>query len=468
LRRSGVLRLIAGQAESLWDEALPVEVRELPSDLAALDRVLSDPELLAPLARQFFRELAAGRAVVLDGRPTIAMETYVRLMVLKQRYRWGYRTLVAEVSDSIHLRRFCRISLAERVPDESTVRKLTRRFGPETVSELTRALIAGATREKRFRPRVVRIDSTVIEADIKHPTDAGLASAGVRALAREGRKLAALVGEQRRRVRDRSRAMGRRLRSIGRTIRRRSGEAQAEVLKLTGETGKLLEKSVTEARRLAAVARRRARGRGARAKLRAAAGLEELANRCEKVARQITNRVAGKPVKDRIVSLFDPDARPIRKGKLGKPNEFGYVTQLAEVTENSRRGARGVILPASTQVGNPAENTLLPGTVLELERLGIRPREIALDGGFMTGPSNHALEQLDPDRIFIAGRQQPASKRTSRRLRRYRTGAEGRISHLKRRYGLDRSRLKGDEGQQIWTEWAILAYNADTLAVRTR
>jgi transposase, IS5 family len=153
------------------------------------------------------------------------------------------------------------------------------------------------------------------------------------------------------------------------------------------------------------------------------------------------------------VSLFDPDARPIRKGKLGKPNEFGYVTQLAEVTENSRRGARGVILPASTQVGNPAENTLLPGTVLELERLGIRPREIALDGGFMTGPSNHALEQLDPDRIFIAGRQQPASKRTSRRLRRYRTGAEGRISHLKRRYGLDRSRLKGHEGQQIWTEW---------------
>jgi IS5 family transposase len=462
-----VLTLAAGQAESLWDEALPAEVRELPADLAALDRVLEDPELLAPLARQFFRELAAGRAVVLDGRPTIAMETYVRLMVLKQRYRWGYRTLVAEVSDSIHLRRFCRISLSERVPDESTVRKLTRRFGAETVSELTRALIVTATREKRFRPRAVRIDSTVIEADIKHPTDAGLASAGVRVLAREARKLAALVGEKTRRVRDRSRAMGRRLRSISRTIRRRSGEAKAEVLKLTGETGKLLEKSVTEARRLAAVARRRARGRGARAKLRAAAGLEELADRCEKVVQQITRRLAGQPITDRIVSLFDADARPIRKGKLGKPNEFGYVTQLAEVTENTKRGARGLILPASTEVGNPAENTLLPATVAELERLGIRPREVALDGGFMPGPTNHALTPLEPDQVFIAGRQQPASRRSSRRLRRYRTGAEGRISHLKRRYALDRSRLKGNEGQQIWTEWAILAYNADTLAVRT-
>ena len=86
----------------------------------------------------------------------------------------------------------------------------------------------------------------------------------------------------------------------------------------------------------------------------------------------------------------------------------------------------------------------------------------------MAGPTNQALDQLSPDRVFIAGRQQPASERTSRRLRRYRTGAEGRISHLKRGYGIDRSRLKGDDGQQIWTEWAILAYNADTLAVRTR
>jgi IS5 family transposase len=127
--------------------------------------------------------------------------------------------LVAEVSDSIHLRRFCLISLSERVPDESTVRKLTRRLGPETVSELTRALIETATREKRFRPRAVRIDSTVVEADIKYLTDAGLASHGVKALAREGRKLAKRIGETKRRVRNRSRSMGRKLgRSRARSI----------------------------------------------------------------------------------------------------------------------------------------------------------------------------------------------------------------------------------------------------------
>jgi transposase, IS5 family len=464
-----MLTLLAPQPESLWDESLPVEVKELPGDLAALDVLLSDPELLWPLVerwQQEFRE--TGRLVLTEGRPTIALETYVRLMVLKQRYRWGYRTLQAEVSDSIHLRRFCRISLSERVPDESTVRKLTRRIGAETVAEMTRALIVKATREKRFRPRAVRIDSTVIEADVKYPTDASLASSGVRVLAREGRKLAKLINEKKLRVRDRSRATGHKLRTITRTVRRRSGEAKQEVLKLTGETGELLERSIREARRLAQLARRKARGRGATAKLRAAAALQEMADRCEKVAGQIRKRVAGKPINDRIVSLHDPDARPIRKGKLGKPNEFGFVSQLAEVTENTRRGARGLILPASTELGNPAEDTLLPQTVAELKRLGITPREVALDGGFNVGPTSTALEDLHPTTVFIAGRQQPGSKRTQRRMRRYRTGAEGRISHLKRRYGLDRSRLKGDEGRQIWTEWTILAYNADTLTVRER
>ena len=258
------------------------------------------------------------------------------------------------------------------------------------------------------------------------------------------------------------------MRGIARTIRRRSGEAKAEVLTLTKETGELLERSVKEARRLVGAARRRARGRGARVKLTAARRLEELADRCEKVARQIRQRVAGEKITDRIVSLADPDARPIRKGKIGKPTEFGYVSQLAEVTEHTKPGARGLILPASHQIGNPSENTLLPGTISELTRLGITPREVAVDGGFQPTPTNAALAELGIKTVFIAGHQEPASRHTKRRLARYRTGAEGRISHLKRRYGLDRSRLKGDEGEQIWTEWAILAYNTDTLAIRTR
>ena len=106
-------------------------------------------ELLWPIVERWRQEFEqTGRLVLTEGRPTIAMETYIRLMVLKARYRWGYRTLVAEVSDSIHLRRFCRISLTERVPDESTVAEVDRRIGAETVAEMTRALIVqGHARE---------------------------------------------------------------------------------------------------------------------------------------------------------------------------------------------------------------------------------------------------------------------------------------------------------------------------------
>lgn len=377
-----------------------------------------------------------------------------------------------EVSDSFHLRRFCLIAIDERVPDESTVRKLTRRLGCETVAELSRLVIGKAQRETRFRARAVRIDSTVVEADVRYPTDAGLAGDGVRTLAREGRRLRAQAGGTKAKVQDRSRAVGKRLRAISETLKRRTGEARSEVLELTGQTGKLVSVSVREARKLAAEARAKAqalvRAGSAQAKrkavrvLAAVERLEQVAERSEKVAAQIKKRLAGEPIKDRLISIFDPDARPIRKGKLGKPTEFGYVEQLAEVTPHTKRGARGFILPPASAPGNPGENELLPTTVEELQRLGLSPREVALDGGFQTRATEEALAPLSLERTFIAGRASPGSRRTQRRLARYRVGAEGRISHLKRRHGLRRSRLKGSEGERTSTGWAVFAYNVDT------
>jgi transposase, IS5 family len=456
-----MLRLAGDQVESLLDELLPVEVRELPAELAVLDRLLADPRLLAPI------EQAWERAARGHGRPTIPMGSFVRLMVIKQRTGWGYETLVREVSDSLHLRRFCLLPLTERVPDESTVRKLARRLGPATVNELTRVVIGKAQRETRFAARAVRIDATVVEADIRYPTDGGLAWQGARALAREGRKLAGRLHDPTVRVVDRSRRIGKLVRAISKTLSRRTGQRVEEVLALNAKAGQAMAGSVREARALAAQARAAARGRGARAKLRAAQQLEELADRCQRVVTQIQQRSRGEKITDRLVSLSDPDARPIRKGKLGKPNEFGYVVQVAEVTANTRRGARGYVLPAASAPGNPGENRLLPQTVAELDRLGLRPREVALDGGFVPGPTIQTLAGVAPTRTFISGRAEPGSRRTRRRLARYRTGCEGRISHLKRGYGLRRSRLKGDQGQRIWTGWAVLAYNLDTLAIHT-
>jgi IS5 family transposase len=393
-------------------------------------------------------------------------------MVLKHRYGWGYETLMREVSDSLHLRRFCLVPIDVEVPDESTVRKLTRRLGPETVAELSRLVIAKAQRETRFRARAVRIDSTVVEADVRYPTDSGLAGDGVRVLARE-------VGGWRRRRAGRrcgcGIARGRSASGCGRSDARCAAGAARRRPRCSprrARRGRLLSASAREARRLAAETRSKARAlarsRTAKTRRRAARilasadRLETLVERSEKIVEQIRKRLAGKAIPDRLVSLFDPDARPIRKGKLRSPTEFGYIEQLAEVTPSTKPGTRGFILPPATAAGNPGENELLPHTVTEPQRLRLSPREVALDGGFQTKASEQALAPLAPERTFIAGRASPGSRRTQRRLARYRVGAEGRISHLKRRHGLRLSRLKGGQGERTWSGWAVFAYNAET------
>jgi IS5 family transposase len=352
------------------------------------------------------------------------------------------------------------LSLTASVPHESTVRKLVRRLGPEVVEEITRVLIDTAQRERRFIARAMRCDSTVVEADVRWPSDAALALDAARRLTRAGARAAAVVGDGAGRVQDRSRAVGRRLRLIGRTMGRRiarTGGARAMVLELTGQAGELVRRSIREARSLAGEARQR----GA---TQAAERLQTQIELAEKVCRQITQRLAGEKIADRLVSLTDPDARPIGKGKLGKRYEFGYVFQLAELTPNTRRGARGLILPAASQIGSPNESELLPQTIAELDRLAITPREVALDGGFPVDAANH---HFPTSTVFVAGRQHPPSRRSKKRLASYRAGAEGRISHLKRGYGLRRSRLRGHDGARTWTGWAILTYNLDTLAVQT-
>ena len=76
------------------------------------------------------------------------------------------------------------------------------------------------------------------------------------------------------------------------------------------------------------------------------------------------------------------------------------MAQIAEITESTRRGARGLILPASTAIGNPSEDTLGPDTISEPSASGFPPREVAPDAGFNVGPTRKALEDhdLDPDR----------------------------------------------------------------------
>src|SRR5215210_6952867 len=172
-----VLRTVGPQG-SLFELLLPPGMRVLSGELADVDVLLDDERFFGPF-RTFFDPS--------EGRPSIPIETYLRLMFLKYRYALGYERLCAEVTDSISWRRFCRIGLEAAVPDESTIRKLTRRCGPELIEALNRELLRAAG--QRVDVERVRADTTVVEADIKYPTDSGLLTSAVGRIATRLRRL---------------------------------------------------------------------------------------------------------------------------------------------------------------------------------------------------------------------------------------------------------------------------------------
>ena len=167
----------------------------LPGELARVDALLDDPVFFAPFAPFFDPRI---------GRPSTPMETYLRLMFLKFRYRLGYESLCREVSDSISWRRFCRIPLDEPVPHPTTLMKITTRCGTAAVDGLNEALLAKAAEAKLLRTHRVRADTTVVPANVAYPTDSGLLAKAVGRIAATGRRIQAAGGATRTRLRDRS------------------------------------------------------------------------------------------------------------------------------------------------------------------------------------------------------------------------------------------------------------------------
>jgi len=242
-----MLRLRDGQG-TVWEELLPPEVRLLSPELAAVDALLDDERFLAPFVERFACAI---------GRPTIPIETYLRLMYLKHRYGLGYETVCKEVADSISWRRFCRIRLEGRVPHPTTLAKLTRRFGPEVVEQLNQALLRAAVERKVLRSRRLRVDTTVVEADVRGPTDSGLCAHAVSRLRRAATRVKRAGLAARTRLTDRRRKAGRLVRRVSGALAR-GGNTRPAVDRLTGELHQLAADAAQEAERILRNARPRA------------------------------------------------------------------------------------------------------------------------------------------------------------------------------------------------------------------
>ena len=445
---------------TLWDSILPAELLVVPVELGRVDGLLDDPVFFAPFAAYFDARI---------GRPSIPMETYLRLMFLKFRYRLGYESLCREVADSISWQRFCRIPFGTRVPHPTTLMKITTRCGADAVAGLNEALLAKAAVAKVLRTDKVRADTTVVEAAVAYPTDSGLLAKAIGSMARTVQRIKAAGGATGTRTRDRRRSAGRRPRSIASKLRLRGeqqrDQVQTAVRRITGELAGIAEQAMREASSVIRNARRALRTATGQRKGRLHRAINDLGTvvgRAERVVAQTRSRLAGVMPESasRLVSLHDVDARPIRKGRLGKPVEFGYKAQIVD-------NADGVILDHTVEIGNPADAPqLAPAIARIIGRTGRTPRAVTADRGYGEASVERDLYELGVRSVAIPRKSKPSAARRAFEHRRafrgkvkWRTGSEGRINHIKRSYGWNRTELTGIGGARTWCGHGVFAHN---------
>jgi transposase, IS5 family len=258
------------------------------------------------------------------------------------------------------------------------------------------------------------------------------------------------------------------MKQLARTLRRRTGVAMAEVDRLTGEVAQLARQSLPEVQAVLRNARGGLARRPGDGRLERLVGeLDETISHTGRLLAQTDQRLAGnRVIPDRLVSLSDPDARPIRKGKPQHPTQFGYSLLVAE-------DERGFICDHQLQQGNPPDAPqLVPAVQRVAEGTGRVAATVVGDRGFGTAANDRALAELGVKRIGLQrkGRLSPtraALERTRafRRLRNWRVGIEARISHLKRSFGLRRTRLRHLPGAKTWVGLGIFAYNLQRMTV---
>ena len=212
----------------------------------------------------------------------------------------------------------------------------------------------------------------------------------------------------------------------------------------------------------------RRRGQAAPSRAKATlAELDDIATTLRKVIAQTNERLAGgmPDGAERVVSFHDKDARPIRKGRLGVPVEFGFKAQVLDNRD-------GVVLDYEVMKGNPADAPLLVPAVRRIKALfGQAPRAVTADRGYGEARVDAELTAVGVKKVAIPRKGKPSASRKKaeaapgfRKLVKWRTGSEGRIASLKRGYGWSRSLMDGTAGTSTWCGWGIFASNATKIA----
>lgn len=451
--------VVVPDPESLMDPTLR-EVDVLLGDEHLVDVVL------AALRRRYPHSARRGRR----GTPA---EVALRMLALKHLRQWSYAELEREVNGSLVYRRFCRID-GGKVPDAKTMVRLGQLLDAAVLSELFDRVVGMAVDKKVTAGRRMRIDTTVVEANIRYPTDSGLCEDVVRVLRRGLQRLADVgvkLGFQLRSVR---RSMGRRMREIGRALRIRDNKARQKALErpyrgVLRITGRL----VRQAERASEATHKQMKRMSDDARAAAAILLEEIDKmipRARQVLRQTRARIHKGVAnsKGKLVSIFEPHAQILRRGKLHKPTEYGMMAKVQEADG-------GIVTDVGLVPGKADQPLLVPAVERHIRVFGRAPRTAATDRGFYSSEGERRIQELGVRRAVIPKPGHRSDKRIEyerqrwfRRGRAWRVGGEARISRLKHCFGMHRSRYRGEVGMARTVFWAAIANNLAAVATRCR
>jgi len=432
------------------------------------DRVLDDEKLLTVVYEALVRRHPKSR---IRGRLGVSAEIVVRMLLLKHIRNWSFDVVEREVRPNLLYREFTRV-YAGKVPDAKTLGRQARSLGPEVIEQIHRRIVELAVENKVVQGRRMRVDTTVVETNIHYPTDSSLLGDGTRVLIRLMKKVTAVAGTVGTKMRDRSRSVKLRVLDIARAARSKAPQSHEKLKrsyrKLLDSTSRVVGQAKQFSKEIAAGVKgcsdhvQQAALDGLRRKI------ETMLPLVKQVIQQTKARILGGNThsEGKILSIFEPSTEVIRKGKASKPNEFGKMVKIQEA-ENQ------IVIAFEVYDKRPSDSDLpIPSLEIHRELMGRTPHLVAGDAGFYSSKNEAKAQEMGVKSVSVPNRstksparRQHQKKRWFKKGQKWRTGCEGRISLLKRRHGLTRSRYKGSARMKRWVGLGVIADNLINIGI---
>ena len=443
-------------------ELLRQGVRLEPLLQAICDFLDKQPVLIEQVRRDLVRGLKAPD----KGRHGLTAPQVLRALVVMRVKNWDYRELRERIADGITLRQFTDFC-CEKVPKHDAFNRSFNRLTPATLKAVNDLVVEAAVKLGLEDGSKLRVDTTVVETDIHHPTDNTLLWDVVRVLTRLiGRLAKALELRRIAAFRDRSRAAHRRMYEIQRMTTRQRHSAGSRHIATYRALIAIAEEVVAGAQ-AALQTTARMRGKDLMTTMKIDALRDEIAHYCGLGARvidQARRRVLDGeqvPTAEKIYSIFEPHTDLIKRGKVRTPVEFGHKVFLAE-------SAKGLITQYDVLKGNPVDEVHVAPSLKRHRRVFRRaPQLYGADRGFfsernvMVCVRGGVATECIPQRGGSKTPQRQAYERSApfKQGQRFRAGIEGRISVLMRGRGMKRCRAQGAERFALFVAAAVLANN---------